>query len=55
MEPALHLGDVNNDGLIDIFMASNMGTNVLYLNKGNFEFEDISKKQVLKAKAGQPE
>ena len=36
------LSDLNNDGLIDIFMASNMGTNVLYLNRGNFEFEDIS-------------
>jgi hypothetical protein len=44
------LGDVNNDDLLDIFMTSNMGTNVLYLNKGNFEFEDISSRAGIEGK-----
>ena len=44
------LGDVNNDGLIDVFMASNMETNVLYLNKGNFEFENISRQAGIEGK-----
>lgn len=36
------IGDFNGDGLQDIFMAGNMVTSRLFLNKGNFDFDDIT-------------
>ncbi|MCF6224028.1 MAG: VCBS repeat-containing protein [Flavobacteriaceae bacterium] len=35
-------GDVNDDGLVDLYFTGNMVQNSLYINKGNLKFEEIS-------------
>lgn len=47
------VGDINNDGLEDIFLVSNMGENKLYLNTGRLQFKDITK-EACKEMAGRP-
>ncbi len=46
------VGDVNNDGFPDIYFASTLGSNKLYLNEGNFRFKDITESAGVNGGAG---
>lgn len=45
-------GDFNNDGLVDLYFTSNQGSNKLYLNKGNWQFKDITSAAGVSGKQG---
>lgn len=44
------IGDINNDGLEDIFFTANMKPNKLFLNLGGMKFKDISKEAGIEGK-----
>lgn len=46
------VGDLNNDGLADIYFSGNSVKNRLFLNKGNWKFEDITKESAITEKLG---
>jgi enediyne biosynthesis protein E4 len=46
------VGDINNDGLEDIYFISNMQLNKLYLNQGNFQFKDITQSAGVAGRVG---
>ncbi|GAA5220094.1 VCBS repeat-containing protein [Membranihabitans marinus] len=46
------IGDINNDGLDDIYFVSNMESDALYLNTSNLKFKDITKKANLDQSKG---
>ena len=46
------LADFNGDQLLDIYLTSNMEENKMYLNRGDFKFEDISKISKTQGRSG---
>ena len=46
------IGDINNDGLPDIYFSASLKSNKLYLNKGNLKFEDITTQAGVTAETG---
>src|ERR1044072_5234630 len=46
------VGDINNDGLPDIYFTANLKPNRLYINEGGFHFKDITKTAKIGGRSG---
>src|ERR1700750_1877105 len=46
------VGDFNGDGLPDLFFVGNGGSNRLYINKGDMQFEDVTTEAGVGGKGG---
>ena len=46
------VGEIDGDGLPDLYFSSNLGPNRLYRNKGNYAFEDVTERAGVSAPDG---